>query len=719
MLADQDDLSPVSHERENGSPKREGFLIREVTPSPNVVQGHDRRKTNPLAAWSFELLMLLLAFALFAAMVLVLGKYDRREQPNWAGSGQDEQDGTSLTINTLIAVLATVFRAVIAFISFEILAQLKWDWVSACFRPMGDLELFDNASRGVYGALCVLPVLAMQQPLALGAILVAVSSLGIGPLTQQAIHTYPCQQSATQAAAITFSTGLYSDFYSESYWEVTAGVKATIWDAMVNPSAETNNTAFFSCPSGTCRFPHYADNPKQPEKQWVSHASFGMCSRCEDIYELVKGPAISEWNGSTGAYYPRTYYLPRPPVHGNVEEQTSLSITLGPGLSRNYMTVSEPNNYTWAREALPRDFMNLARWSIGNVSLIAVSQDHCERLSDETITCPHTADRPAGFEDVHLRDIWPMEAWGEPTDWVAAACVLYPCLKFYSGRVENGSFDEKTVRTTPLRPQFPEALWSGVREYLNQQRSWAGVQEPCWVNGTLYTSSNMSSSSEILGSEKTTTIQWHNDDWAEEDLDAPVGYRNVTAPLECVVSMSAGAVYALGVEMFGLDSFGYKCQTAEDGEEDYYECLSSSGRSWHLGALLHGKTTTMHTIRESIDSATRRVTTQMRLSGRGRENTSTTTVEGQAWRTTVCVRVAWGWLALPGTALALTTVVLACVIAKDLMSKDAAFTWKSSVLPFLLKDHPGLEAMSLKEVEEVAKGFEVMVKNPEAGGSPA
>ncbi|KAM5350815.1 hypothetical protein ACJ41O_007320 [Fusarium nematophilum] len=119
------------HDSLHSLPKQTGILIQEVI---------DRF----YAAWSLELLLLFLACGLFTAICLILDKYNGQELPNW--------DDMGITLNTLVATLATIFRAMIAFIIFEILAQLKWNWVSDRFRPMQDIQRFDDASRGVYGS---------------------------------------------------------------------------------------------------------------------------------------------------------------------------------------------------------------------------------------------------------------------------------------------------------------------------------------------------------------------------------------------------------------------------------------------------------------------------------------------------------------------------------------------------------------------------------------
>jgi hypothetical protein len=115
------------------------------------------RTQNPDVAyfqWSPEFLFLLFTTAIFVAICLSLDHYHDEELPDWNELG--------ITLITLISIPATVFRSLIGFIGFEMIAQLKWEWLSLSFRPLLHVQLSDGASRGVYGSLRLLPVIAFE-----------------------------------------------------------------------------------------------------------------------------------------------------------------------------------------------------------------------------------------------------------------------------------------------------------------------------------------------------------------------------------------------------------------------------------------------------------------------------------------------------------------------------------------------------------------------------
>jgi hypothetical protein len=99
-------------------------------------------------AWIEELVWCLLIVVIFIVLVVVLSRYDNKHMPNWP---------MGLTLNTLVAFLATVCRAMTLVPIIEGVSQLKWNWFATKQRSLRELYLFDQASRGPLGALRLLP----------------------------------------------------------------------------------------------------------------------------------------------------------------------------------------------------------------------------------------------------------------------------------------------------------------------------------------------------------------------------------------------------------------------------------------------------------------------------------------------------------------------------------------------------------------------------------
>ncbi|KAF4972223.1 hypothetical protein FSARC_1175 [Fusarium sarcochroum] len=679
------------------SAKQTGLLFREAAPKSSSGKSvktevedsaaqSSRTTKNIFLDWSLEIGLLLVATGLLAAMVAVLQSYNDDEMPNWNG---DSSNG-GITLNAIVALIATVFRAILAFVALELLAQLKWDWLKASFRPMLDIQRFDDASRGAWGSLKLLPVVILRQPLAVGAVLVVVLSLAIGPFTQQTVQTYYCPRVALgQSAHISVANRFHEAafYYNERplLWNLDVRIISAMQEAAVNPSKDSNIGSLFTCPSGNCTFPTFADYPNQRADERISHASLGMCSRCEDVYELVERGHEDKSNTSSSRL---TLSLPVP------ENMRRLKIWPAKDAAQGtYLDANLVNNFTWASKVVPHDFINTARWSTVNFTIIALSQDRCNTLPDGNVSCPLSAkgDESKAF------------AWGEPTDYVAATCIMYPCIKYYAGSVSNTALKEKVVRSMPLRPESPMDLWGPPQYYYDL---WKGVQAPCWVNDTLYTSSNMTSAAEKLPPNSKETVSVHRKDWAQQDIDAPVGYTNVTAPKECIMSLKSWFLVAVKEEIgrtFRAHCLPLGHQTSNA------TCFVSQGDdrtpSMPMTGLLRPLTTSLDTIRENIDSITMRLTTEIRRAGWGPYQQSIPSVKGESWENRTCLHVAWGWFSLPAGLL------------------NGVVVWKASVLPFLLKDHvPAMETMSMKQLDIAAKALEVMMPSrrfdPKVGAIP-
>ncbi|KAI8716548.1 hypothetical protein NCS52_00948900 [Fusarium sp. LHS14.1] len=698
------DSHSAGHRRSHStepSPKTTGLLIRDTATKDVNMSPPQRRqqKGNIFLIWSLELALLLLAVGLLASIYGILRAYSDDEVPNWDGNNNGT-GGAGITLNALVAIIATIFRAILAFVALQVLAQLKWDWVSGRFRPMNDVQRFDDASRGAWGSLELLPLVALHRPLAVVAIIVVVVSLAVGPMTQQTMQTYYCARVVEgRPAAISVANRIDQSLYFQerpSAFALHVGLRSAMQDSLVNPSNDSNIAALFTCPSGNCTFTAYADNPGQPENEKVSHASLGMCSRCEDVSELVE----------------RVVYVPRPKTEqitvslrvsstassGNDTERLEIK-TGNPATSgTQYLSAGLTGNLTWARKVVPREFVNTARWSAANFTILAFSQEHCKTLDNGTVSCPLSTSNSSDAK-----------AWSEPTDYIAATCIMYPCVKHYAGQVKNG-IKERVVKNTPLRLQKSAPLWDGGESL--PQTFMRGVQTPCFVNGTLYTSSNMTSASEKLPSSARQTVSVLSKDWATEDLDAPSEYTNVTAPQECVASLWPAFVEAFQRELTG--TFDAYCRP-QGFQTEYVACFGRyGGNSLAMAAILRSRTTNIDSIRENIDSMAMRITTEMRRAGWGPYAMASTASQGDAWENRTCLHVAWAWFSLPLVLLVLCIVMISCIIVKELLNKDTSVMWKSSVLPFLLKDQvPAIETMSMREVDAAAKGLEVKLRKQE------
>jgi hypothetical protein len=100
------------------------------------------------SSWMPEMLWCLLSIACLAAVAAVLKIYDGRRLADWP---------LAVSLNTLVAFLTTLCRAAFVVPVVQGLAQLKWNWFARGDKPLADLQVFEDAGRGLpLGALKLL-----------------------------------------------------------------------------------------------------------------------------------------------------------------------------------------------------------------------------------------------------------------------------------------------------------------------------------------------------------------------------------------------------------------------------------------------------------------------------------------------------------------------------------------------------------------------------------
>ena len=94
-----------------------------------------------------EIVTLLVGFAAVASIIGVIARFNGRALPEWP---------YQITLNALIALLATVANATMSITLSSGISQSKWIRFKQANKPLSDVEVFDEASRGSWGALKLL-----------------------------------------------------------------------------------------------------------------------------------------------------------------------------------------------------------------------------------------------------------------------------------------------------------------------------------------------------------------------------------------------------------------------------------------------------------------------------------------------------------------------------------------------------------------------------------
>ncbi|KAK8047508.1 hypothetical protein PG996_015572 [Apiospora saccharicola] len=211
-----------------------------------------------LHPWSWEILLCVTSSSILTSIIAILAQVDDRPQEEWR---------FRVTLNSLVNILSIIFRACLDLTAAEVISQQKWIWFWSApmpGRPIGDVQAFEEG-RSSLGALKLLPTVATQQPFAIVPIMVLLTSLAVGPFTQQSIRTvYKNVPSGLGMASIPLSNNMNSsgswfrtveqEHADYGNWSFNCGPRNTLFHALANPRSK-DSLISPTCPTGNCNFP--------------------------------------------------------------------------------------------------------------------------------------------------------------------------------------------------------------------------------------------------------------------------------------------------------------------------------------------------------------------------------------------------------------------------------------------------------------------------------
>ncbi|KAH0439956.1 hypothetical protein CcaCcLH18_02673 [Colletotrichum camelliae] len=598
--------------------------------SEGETPSHKRERTAPpysdkspesvWTVWWMEIFSSFLALGCIIAMVVILSIYQGQPLPRWP---------KLISINSLIAVFTAIFKASLILPVAE--GQLKWNWFDR-FQKLGDLVIFDNASRGPWGSF-LLMIKYIPRPdkgylAGLGAF-ITIAALAIDPFSQAIINHRSCEVTADFGLAQVSRTNNYSGNPPQRY-SPYGGLLITLNQQMlraihrglVDPP-KAGQLADFTCTSGNCTF--------ERESGGSYFSSLSTCYSCDDITEKVVNVTESGPTGPT-----TTWHIP-----------WSVNVTY-----ERLFTVRGSSRHLAMRPTPPQAYQNSSP-PIYSFDLLSYAKKKCDRC------------KPV----------------------FAAQCRIDPCVKRYSATVSNGAYAEKVEGDAQMLRTRPSTLvesWG-----IETSSSFGLITDSVLVDGVEKTCNG-------LDDKADNSVQVGFKDGAfQEIFDERNGAekQNLTwkhYPKECVWVVERSSWFGMRQTMTELLQGDI---TTSGADADEWAKGSFWNKQVYANGNISMSTVNdlVAGLADSMTATMRRL--PYGASEQTEELESTVSADlkmatGRVMTTETCIYVEWGWIAYPAALLALqwTFSMLVLVACSRCVRPSAGLgraVWKSSPLALL------------------------------------
>ncbi|KAL1865314.1 hypothetical protein Daus18300_007204 [Diaporthe australafricana] len=621
-----------------------------------------RQNKTILQLWWSELTCTIISAASFVAMIVVLHAYVDQPMSHWK---------LAISLNSVIAILAAVFKAALVFPLTEGLSHLKWIWYTTNKqRPLSDIEAFDNASRDPVASLRLVftKLVARERPLLaiLGATAVVIA-VALDPFAQATVEHYSCNRIVADNEAYATALVPRSNVYDPEIATIRSGdtvldvdAQLAIYKGLLDPSSNSSlgMTGQVQCATVNCTFAH--------DEHGAAFSTLAISYACADISNTIihtnktrKGVLRGNIYSLPSGAQAEVWYMPRSGVQA-----------LG-------VVDATPASYEMVDEGLGAlNLMTLEDWPLFTMEAVMVTpQRNCSLAANGTREC----------ENISRSD------WEHPS---AYSCSLYPSLKTFGADITLGVYREREISSRNLQnlgAVDEEISFAPVPEW--QMGTDTFLRNGTWHDCNATDASTTSNTIDIYTARNKTSPECvHSKPGECEDTVPTMWY-----PPECAWQLSKGT-YRLIPELLGQllhnkTVFSTDDDNPESAEgEPYLRRLFTRSTSPD-GEGEGGGIIAFEQFMAGIAAAMSAV---VRTRADGTEANTTTAAAGgvvdlnryavgETWATEICYSVQWGWLSYLAVLLVMEMVFFGAVVVKTQLS-GWDMDWKSS--PLVAFFHP-------------------------------
>ncbi|KAF1933737.1 uncharacterized protein M421DRAFT_52650 [Didymella exigua CBS 183.55] len=242
--------------------------IGKLYPTEVFTDPTNKRPRFSVWDWVWEFGASIFSLGSLAAVVAVLAANEHKSLANWTFV-------FGISLNTLIAILSTLSRTALMVPVASCISQLKWIHLISASRPLCEVQVFEDASRGPWGSFGLLWKLHVRAKLATWGCVITILTLAMGPFAQQLI-SYPLRNVVSGRATF-YTSHVYDSAYGQP--RGTRGATAStmgpkMQGAMLNGLFNLSSPMQYTCSTGNC--------------QWDDFSTLAVASSCQNVTSTSK-----------------------------------------------------------------------------------------------------------------------------------------------------------------------------------------------------------------------------------------------------------------------------------------------------------------------------------------------------------------------------------------------------------------------------------------------